>query len=171
MKILTRTFALAALLLIGTSACSTRPVGHDQGMPYGRVEPADVERLEAYARRAGLNLTEEMTRAYRGDADALARVFALSLEFSHLDQNAKTYGQLIYSSFLNLGERRAGDFFVATVVNQPERVQQRIRDFLFYVVTQAPRKQQAEAEANMRKEFPTLFPSNYVFGAEGSLFR
>jgi hypothetical protein len=56
------------------------------------------------------------------------------------------------------------------VAAQPEAVRQRIRDFIYYDATQAPKKHRKEAEASGRKSSPILFPSDYVFGAGNAIF-
>ena len=49
-----------------------------------------------------------MEKVYRSgkhvDEDALARVFKFSIKFETLNSNARAYGQIIYSSLLNIGE-------------------------------------------------------------------
>jgi hypothetical protein len=57
------------------------------------------------------------------------------------------------------------------VAAQPNPVRQRIRDFIYFDVTQAPRKQRKEAEAATRKSAPLLFPNDYVFGAGNPIFK
>jgi len=77
MKVPAAIFALVAL-------CSTS-YGADDGMPFGKITDADVERLDKAARSAVVELTKDMQRAYHKDAKALARVFQFSTTFTRLD--------------------------------------------------------------------------------------
>ncbi len=112
----------------------------------------------------------DMQRAYQRDEAALARVFAFSLTFTRLDRDARTYGQIIYSSFLNLGEVFGVERYSRLVAAQPPAVQQRVRDFLYYDATLAPEAKRKAVEASARKAAPVLFPDTYVFGSDYTLF-
>ncbi len=140
------------------------------GAPFGRIGEREVNGLMARASKDGLDLAAEMRRAYDNDDAALARVFAYGLKFTKLDRDARAYGQIIYSAFLNLSERRGVEAFSRLVAAQPAPVRQRIRDFLFYDVTQAPRAVRAEAEKGARESAPLLFPADYVFGRDDPIF-
>lgn len=108
-------------------------------MPYGLITQPDITHLEARANKAGVDLMGDMKRAYERDEEALLRVFAYSLTFTKLDRDARTYGQLVYSSLLNMGEGRGVEAYSKLVVAQPPDVRQRIRDFLWYPVIQVPK--------------------------------
>jgi hypothetical protein len=162
--------ALAAALLL-TSVSLAQRTGYNTGMPFGRIGPAEVERLEAYAKQEGVDLIGDIKRAYGKDEAALGRVFTFSLKFARLDRNAKTYGHVIYSSFLNLAEVYGVEGYAAVVAAQPAAVRQRIRDFIYYDATQAPRKHRQEAEEGARGSAPALFPNEYVFGAGNPVFK
>jgi hypothetical protein len=56
------------------------------------------------------------------------------------------------------------------LAKQEPRVRQRIRDFLFYDVTQAPKNLRKKVEAETRKDNPELFPADYVFGHDDPIF-
>jgi hypothetical protein len=87
---------------------NARPsAGASEGMPFGPVTEQDVKTLNLFAEERGLDLIAEAKAMYGHDEEALAKVFRFSLQFDKLDQNARTYGQILYSSMLNLG-RRAG---------------------------------------------------------------
>lgn len=162
--------ALVSLLVI-TSAARAQPAGYNPGMPFGRIGPAEIDRLEAYARKQGVDLMADIHRAYQKDEEALTRVFAFSLKFSKLDRNAKAYGQMIYSSYLNMAGTYGIERYSQLVAAQPEAVRQRIRDFIYYDATRAPKKHRKEAEESARKSAPLLFPSDYVFGAGSAIFK
>ena len=96
---------VVALLLAVTVTAAERTVGPlSDGMPFGPVGEADMDRLAEFAKKSGFDLKPEMERVHEKDEEALARLFKFSLAFKTLDANARTYGQIIYSSFLNLGE-------------------------------------------------------------------
>lgn len=170
MTALIKQLALALLCMCTVSASPTRSTGYNTGMPFGRIGPTEIDRLEAYAKKEGVDLMGEMKQAYQKDAVALGRVFMFSLKFSQLDRNAKTYGQIVYSSFLNLADFYGVNRYAEIVAAQPESVRQRIRDFIYYDATQAPRKHRKETEAALRATAPALFPNDYAFGAGQSLF-
>src|SRR5438105_1923017 len=99
---------VASVVLVG---CSTTRIGLDdppesgsEGMPFGKLTEADADNLMRFAKGKGFDLNGEFQKAYAKDSEALARVFRFSMAFRRLDQNARGYGQAIYSSFLNLGE-------------------------------------------------------------------
>jgi hypothetical protein len=110
-------------------ATRAQPPGYNTGMPFGRIGPAELDHLEVNAKKADVDPMGDVKRAYE---KALARVFAFSLKFTQLDRGAKTYGQIIYSSFLNLAETHGIERNSELVASQPEAVRQRIRDFIYY---------------------------------------
>jgi hypothetical protein len=162
-------FTLLALFS-AVGAIHAQPTGFNTGMPFGLIGPKELDHLEAYAKKEGVDLMGDMKRAYQKDKVALGRVFAFSLKFKKLDRDAKAYGQIIYSSFLNLAGTYGVERYSLLVAAQPEAVRQRIRDFIYYDATQAPKKHRKEAEASGRKSAPILFPSDYVFGAGNAIF-
>jgi hypothetical protein len=162
--------ALALLLNLSGAALAEPTTGPNPGMPFGALGPKDLSRLEVYANTEGYDLMRDLKLVYQKDATALARVFKFSLKFTKLDRNARAYGQLIYSSFLNLNETLGEDRYALIVATQPVAVRQRIRDFIYYDATQAPKEKRAQAEADARKGAPLLFPSDYVFGAGNPIF-
>lgn len=165
--LLTSVIALASPVI----AQPKPPTGYNTGMPFGFIGPKELDHLAAYAKKEGTDLMGDMNLAYQKDEAALARVFAFSLKFKKLNRDAKAYGQLVYSSFLNLGGVYGVERYSRLVSAQPEAVRQRIRDFIYYDVTQAPRKLRTEAEAGARKSAPLLFPNDYVFGAGNGIFQ
>ncbi len=84
---------------------TARPsAGASAGRPFGPVTEQDVETLSLFAKERGLDLIAEAKAMAGHDEEALAKVFRFSLQFDKLDQNARTYGQIFYSSMPNLGE-------------------------------------------------------------------
>ena len=142
----------------------------NDGMPFGKITDSDIENLMEFAREQGFDLSAELQKVYTKDTNALARVFRFSLSFKSLDQNARTYGQAIYSSLLNLGETIGPEQYSAVVVAQSAEVQQRIRDFLYFPVTRVPKKERAQVDKEVREDFPKLFPKDYQFGRD-ALFK
>ena len=124
---------IVVLLLAATVTAAERTPGPvPDGRPFGPVGEADVDRLAEFAKKSGFDLKREMERVYKKDEEALARLFKFSLAFKTLDANARTYGQIIYSSLLNLGEAIGVDAYVKVLDRQSPEVQQRVRDFLYY---------------------------------------
>ena len=110
------------------------------------------------ARVVYINLSTTVLR------EALARLFKFSLAFKTLDANARTYGQIIYSSLLNLGEGVGVDAYVKVLDRQSPAVQQRVRDFLYYPMLRVPKEHRREVEQENSRMYPTLFPKGFQFG-------
>lgn len=149
----------------------------DDGMPFGRIGDADIDRFQEFAlKRAGFDLKAEMARVYgsgaKVDEEALGRVFLFSRQFNSLDKYARTYGQIIYSSALNIGEHIGVPAYAEIIDRQPPDVQQRIRDFLFYPYTRhLPKDRWDEALQETRQMYPTLFPKGFQFGRGDPIFQ
>jgi hypothetical protein len=112
-----------------------------------------------------------MERVYKDkDEAALGRLFKLSLSFKTLDGNARAYGQVIYSSLLNLGEVIGVDAYVKVLDRQPPDVQQRIRDFLYYPMLRVPKERREQSIEETKRDYPTLFPKGYEFGHNDPIF-
>lgn len=175
---MTKYLALSAFLVSLTLAgfCGSNVQSEEafqfvnDGMPFGKIMDADVERLMEFARAQGVDLKAELQKAYAKDTKALGRVFEFSLSFNTLDQNARTYGQVIYSSLLNLGETIGREPYSEVVLAQKPEVQQRIRDFLYFPMTRVPMNDRAEVDKEVREDFPRLFPKDYQFGHDDPLF-
>lgn len=159
------------LLLLLAIAIAPIAYAQDDGMPFGRISSADVDNLYAFAKSSNLDLEAELKQAYKRDLVALGKVFSFSLRLHTLDTNAKTYGQIIYSSLLNLGEGMGVEAYALVLSKQSPEVQQRVRDFLYYPITKAPKDHQAEAAKETRQAYPTLFPKGYTFGHQNPIFR
>ena len=143
----------------------------DDGSPFGRVSDADIQNLMAFGKSEGADLSKELEFAYKNDDTALSHVFLFSLKFKKLDDNARTYGQIIWSSLLNMAEVRGTDWYSALVARQPANVQQRIRDFLHYATDkEAPAHEKEMSEAE-RADWQKLFPKGYLFGEDDPIFR
>ncbi len=143
----------------------------DDGMPFGDITDSNVDTLGAFAKTKGLDLLSEMDKVYKNkDKTALGRVFQFSIKLTSLDINTKTYGQIIYSSFLNLGESWGVKAYAQVLNSQRPEVQQRIRDFIYYPVTLLPAKEREHQERETKKAYPLLFPADYTFGRGNQIF-
>lgn len=171
MKTLLKAYCFAVLLTGGVSAAELNDEDIDDGMPFGPMIDSDVSNLVSFAQREGVDINGKMQMAYEnGNTNALVSVFTLSLKFKDLDQNARAYGQVIYSAFLNLGESGRIDFS-AVMARQPDAVRQRIRDFLYYAFLKStPASKRDAALKDTRKDFPLLFPDGYTFGKNDPIF-
>ena len=159
-------------VLLATSAIAAEGTSDSvpEGMPFGRVEDADIDRLQEFALKRGLDLKAEIARVYSEknvDEDALGRVFIFSRQLNALDRNARTYGQIIYSSLLNIGEHTGVAAYVRMIDRQLADVQQRIRDFLWYPTWHTQHKQN---NGEMEGVYPGLFPKSYQFGRDDPIF-
>jgi hypothetical protein len=164
------------LLLITSAAVAQRtPAPLPDGMPFGRIEEADIDRLQEFAISRGLDLKAQMARVYSQDGkldeDALGRVFVFSRQFNALDKNARTYGHIIFCSLLNIGEVIGVPAYVKIIDRQSADVQQRIRDFLFYPIAHGVPKAQWKATLDEnRQASPGLFPNDFQFGRNDPIF-
>ena len=161
---------LSTALLFLAAICGVDPDDTPNGMPFGRVEDGDVERLAKYAQAEGFDIYPEMERVYGGDATALGRFFAFSTKFSELDDSARCYGQILYSSLLNLGDAVGVEAYADVIAKESPAVQQRVRDFLYYPTLTGPERERWLIEVTTRADYPTLFPRNYVYGRDDPMF-
>ncbi len=165
---------LSILLATTAIAAERTPGPTPNGMPFGRMEDADLDRLQEFATARGFDLKAEMARVYGSNAvdeDALGRVFIFSRQFDTLDKNARAYGQIIYSSLLNIGEHIGVPAYAKIIDRQPADVQQRIRDFLFYPAAHdVPTARWKAALDEERQICPGLFPKDFQFGHGDPIF-
>jgi hypothetical protein len=161
---------MTRVLLMASFAICYLALAQDDGMPFGHIGDADVDRLAEFAKTSGFDLKPEMERVYKKDEEALARLFKFSLAFKTLDANARTYGQIIYSSLLNLGEVIGVEAYVKVLDRQPAEVQQRVRDFLYYPMLRVPKEQRKQVEEENQRMYPTLFPKGFQFGHDDPVF-
>ena len=90
-------------LFSAVGAIHAQPTGFNTGMPFGLIGPKELDHLEAYAKKEGVDLMGDMKRAYQKDEEALGRVFAFSLKFKKLDRDAKAYGQMFLQQLPEFG--------------------------------------------------------------------
>jgi hypothetical protein len=140
------------LLVIASLMLSCSLHAQDDGMPFGKIGEADVDRLERFAKKSGFDWEPEMKRVYEKD------------------DHARAYGQVLYSSLLNLGEQIGVETYVKVLDRQSPEVQQRVRDFLYYPMLGVPKEHRKEAEDETRKMYPTLFPTGFQFGHIDPIF-
>ncbi|MCI0410237.1 MAG: hypothetical protein L0191_17045 [Acidobacteria bacterium] len=163
-------------MLLGVLMVASVPVqasweDMDLGVPYGKMSRKDVDRFLGLSRSRGVDMEKEMPKAYQGDAAALSRIFSLSTGFRKMDKMTRVYGNFIFSMFLDMGETKGESTFGEAVAAQPAEVRQRVRDFVYHAITQVPRSQRQELELELRKDFPQVFPADYVYGREDPLFK
>jgi hypothetical protein len=140
------------------------------GEPYGRITDHDIDRLVNFAKSKSYDMYPDLKNAFDGDVNALSRIFAFSTSFDNFNLDARTYGQIIYNSFLSLGEGIGPQKYSDVVNIQKPEVQQRIRDFIYYPITLVPTNKKSEVEKEVRSEYTGLFPSEYKFSEGNQLF-
>lgn len=158
------------LLILVFSVSSLTHAEWDDGMPFGKVSDQDVTDLFKFAQSKNLDLKSAVDKIYANDSKAFNDVFLFARQLSTLDKNARTYGQIVYSSLLNISEQIGIDRYSEIVDSQPADVKQRVRDFLYYVVYTAPLEKRKEVESEARKGSPKLFPPSYEFGKNDPIF-
>ncbi|HZC82049.1 MAG TPA: hypothetical protein VE222_10110 [Nitrospiraceae bacterium] len=112
-----------------------------------------------------------MAKVYKGDATALATVFRFGTTFDVMDSHAKAYGNLMFSTFLNIMESRGEEIFVKALNLLSDDEKQRTRDFFYYPVHILPKPDRERQEKDAREQFPHLFPPEYEFGKNDKLFK
>ncbi len=152
---LKRLFLLALAALISTVCLYA---GQDDGQPFGTMNERDFDAFLKFALAHGVDIEAEMTKAYSTDAAALARVFGLASVFKTMDAQARAYGNLLYSSFLNIVEKDGDDIFVNAVNSLRETERQRVRDFLFYPVRKVPKKLRGRGRARDTRAVSQTLP-------------
>ena|ERR1700726_569331 len=157
-------------LFIASLICYCSLAALDFTRPFGPIGDKDVDRLAEFAKSSGFDLKPEMERVYQEDEEALGRLFRLSLAFKMLDSNARTYGQIICSSLLNLGEVIGVERYVKVLDRQPYEVQQRVRDFLYYPSLRIPRESRNQLGEELSRLHPRLFPRDFHFGRNDPIF-
>ena len=163
-------FAAVALLAILALARPVNAQSSNDPAPFGPISEVDVDQLMKFGRARGFDLQPEMVRIYKKDEEALARLFGLSLKFKKFDRNARTYGQIMYSCWLRFGEAYGVNLYLKVVDRQPEEVQQRVRDFLYYPLLRVPKEKRKENQEEIRKMYPRLFPADFQFGHNDPIF-
>lgn len=161
-----------ALICIWLFAVGTAALGRiEDGFPFGPQEETDFVRLFEFAKAADFDLKAELEQMYsKNDVEALARVFRFALAFKTFDANARAFGHLLYNTFLNLGEQIEPEEYLKVLNAQPADVQQRVRNFLYYPMSRAPRHMWKENEEEARRHYPGLFPPGFTFGRDDPLF-
>jgi len=136
----------------------------DSGMPFGAITDEDIDHLFAYAERKGEDLKSDCNKMYADDSEALGRVLRFSLQFDSLDRDCRAYGQIVYSSFLNLGEAWGVERYAQVLSSEKSAVQQRVRDFICYPAKslETPQEQKSSIDET-KKMYPGMFPGDYEF--------
>jgi hypothetical protein len=169
---LNRATAILSLAVFATLAISL-PVNAQSSnvaAPFGQISEVDVDQLMKFGRARDFDLQPEMERIYKKDEEALARLFRLSLKFKKFDRKARTYGQIMYSCWLKFGELYGVDLYLKVLDRQPDEVQQRVRDFLYYPLLRMPKEKRKENLEEIRRMYPRLFPTDFHFGRNDPIF-
>lgn len=138
--------------------------------PFGQISEVDVDQLMKFGRARDFDLQPEMERIYKKDEEALARLFRFSLKFKKFDRKARTYGQIMYSCWRKFGELYGVDLYLQVLDRQPDEVQQRVRDFLYYPLLRMPKEKRKENLEEIRRMYPRLFPTDFHFGRNNPIF-
>jgi hypothetical protein len=165
---------LPIILCLWAPAATGRPLPTcepNDGTPFGQTTREDEEKLAALAAAAGVDLEPTLHGAYAGEADAIHSIFGLAMHFTELNAGARAYGNMLHSMFLNIGEAPGLQEFTAVLLRLDASTLQRIRDFLYYpaVCVSSPAVR-AQAEGTARRDFPRIWPPEYVFGEGDRLF-
>jgi hypothetical protein len=159
-----------ALLANLTLSPTVKAQGSSDATPFGPISEVDVDQLMKFGKARGFDLEPEMQRVYKKDEDALARLFSLSHRFKKFDRNSRTYGQVMYSCWLRFGEAYGVDLYLKVLDRQPDDVQQRVRDFLYYPLLRVPKDKRRENQEEIRRMYPRLFPTGFQFGHNDPIF-
>ena len=166
--------ALLAAVVCALCACASPERARDEqagpGRPFGATTKEAYDELFSFAKSKGPDLDGLMRRVYAdGDQKALTDAFEFGATLRAPDANARAYGNLIYSAFLDLMETRPEVFTQALLAASPA-ARQRIRDLVYYPLHKVKPSERADADAEAPKDFPLIFPADYRYGADGALF-
>ena len=161
---------VVAFLGILTAPFPVEAQNSKDAAPFGPIGEVEVDQLMKFGKARGFDLEPEMQRIYKKDEDALGRLFGLSLKFKTFDRKARTYGQIMYSCWMRFGELYGVEPYLKVLDRQPEDVQQRVRDFLYYPLLRMPKDKRKENVEEMRRMYPRLFPSDFQFGRNDPIF-
>ncbi len=168
-----KAFLIATVLLCFATGARAQKWS-SPGDPYGTLDQTDLVALQKFAAKSGVDLNAAMEKSYSRDQktreEGLGRFFRFSLTFEGFDQNARTYGQLVFNSFLNLGEAYGVKPYAAVLDRQRADVQQRVRDFLFYPASVSPAEERDEERASLTQAYPAVFPRQFQFAHGDALF-
>ena len=76
----------------------------------------------------------------------------------------------MYSCWIRFGEFYGVDLYLKVLDRQPDEVQRRVRDFLYYPLLRMPKEKRKETVEEMRRMSPRLFPTDYQFGRNDPIF-
>ena len=96
---------MTRILLLASYAICCSALAQDDGMPFGRIGDADVDRLAEFAKKSGFDLKPEMERVYKKDEEALARLFKL---LSRIQDTRHECAHLRTDSLQQLAKSRRG---------------------------------------------------------------
>jgi hypothetical protein len=161
---------IAVVLAILSLTRPAKAQGSNDATPFGQISEVDVDQLMKFGRARDFDLQPEMDRIYKKDEEALARLFRLSLKFKKFDRKARTYGQIMYSCWLKFGELYGVDLYLKVLDRQPDEVQQRVRDFLYYPLLRMPKEKRKDNLEEIRRMYPRLFPADFQFGRNNPIF-
>lgn len=169
---LARGVVLSAVVLLAILAfpLAVQAQSSNDATPFGQISEVDVDQLMKFGRARDFDLQPEMDRIYKKDEEALARLFRFSLKFKKFDRKARTYGQIMYSCWLKFGEAYGVDLYLKVLDRQPDEVQQRVRDFLYYPLLRMPKDKRKENLEEIRRMYPRLFPTDFHFGRNDPIF-
>jgi hypothetical protein len=146
------------------------PCESNDGAPFGHLSDADIDTLISFAKANGLDLPSTVEKLYAGDQAALGTVLRLSMKLTVRDIPMRVYGNMVYSVFLNLGEKPAHPIFIPVLNAQESAVRQRIRDFLWYPIYCVPSTEREKAAHEAKADLGVLWPPEWVFGQNDALF-
>jgi len=60
--------------------------------------------------------------------------------------------------------------YLKVLDRQPDEVQQRVRDFLYYPLLRMPKEKRKENQEEIHRMYPRLFPTDFKFGRNDPIF-
>lgn len=132
-----------------------------------REEKGDLQKISV---SHGVDLNSVLKDLPENDQKAWAGFFKVSMNFTHFDRAAQVYGYQLFTAFSYFIDSVGEAKFAVILNEQPLRIRQRVRDFLYYEAFNSDLKVMKNNERVLRIELKLIFPSSYVFSANDPLF-
>ena len=120
--------------------------------------------LLARAKVQGVDLESLYASASGGSTKSLSAIFDYCEKVQELDTIGRTYGRLLFNSFLNLAEDNGLAFYASALNSRSAAIKQRVRDFILLPVAAMPAEARTREIIEAKSDYPEVFPAEYKFG-------
>lgn len=132
--------------------------------------PAEKVELQKNAMSQGVDLDMVLKNLRANDQKAWRGVFRLSTNFTYFDRSAEVYGYQLFTAFSYFIDSASEASFAKLLNEQPPKIKQRIRDFLYYEAANSNSKVMKNNERLLRLKLALIFPASYLFASNDPFF-